>query len=470
MLFTSFEYLYFLVIVLIAYWSIPQRYRWILLLLTSYFFYISWEPTYIILILLSTSIDYFLCRYLIGGEEKRKRRTGLILSVVMNLGLLFTFKYYNFFQDALHDILGLLNIKYEAHTSGLLLPVGISFYTFQTLSYSIDVYRKNYDVEKHFGKFALYVSFFPQLVAGPIERASSLLPQFSKKKLKLKAELFRDGALLFLWGLFKKIVVADNLRVLVDHVFDNPEVTQSGGAVLFALFAFTIQIYADFSGYSDMAIGSAKMFGIDLQMNFRTPYFSKSFTEFWNRWHITLSQWLRDYLFVPLGGLKRNKVRSYSVLFLTFVLAGMWHGASWNFFIWGVISGFIILLERLTGWRKAGKNKTFNVLRALFNFSLVALTTLPFRSIDLNQTYDYAIRLSKIGFQDTYLAIAENMYTPGMLGILVLFLTDLLFAQKSILGLNKHHWSIRYSWTVIIILLILFLGDNASEQFLYFQF
>lgn len=469
MLFTSFEYIYFILIILITYWSIPQRFRWILLLAASYFFYISWEPTYIILILLSTSIDYFLCRYLIGSDEDKKRKVGLLLSVFMNLGLLFTFKYYNFFQDALHDILGLVNIQYTPAESSFLLPVGISFYTFQTLSYSIDVYRKNFDVEKHFGKFALYVAFFPQLVAGPIERASSLLPQFGRKKLNLKVENIRDGALLFLWGLFKKIVVADNLRVLVDQVFDNPHF-QSGGQILFALFAFAIQIYADFSGYSDMAIGSAKLFGIDLKMNFRTPYFSKSFTEFWNRWHITLSQWLRDYLFVPLGGLRRNRLQSYSVLFLTFVLAGMWHGASWNFMLWGAISGVIILIERLTGWKRKVKSKPLNVFKALFNFSLVALTTLPFRAIDLNQTYDFMIGLTKIGFYDTYLAIAENLYTPGMLGIVVLFFTDLLFAQHSILGLNKHHWTIRYSWTVIIIFLIFFLGDNASEQFLYFQF
>ena len=471
MLFTSFEFIYFFLFILITYWSIPQRFRWILLLAASYFFYISWEPTYIILILFSTSIDYFLCRYLTGSDDDKKRKTGLLLSVFMNLGLLFTFKYYNFFQDALSDILGVFNVDYVQHESSLLLPVGISFYTFQTLSYSIDIYRKKFGVEKHAGKFALYVAFFPQLVAGPIERASDLLPQFNNEKIKLRANNLRDGALLFLWGLFKKVVVADNVRVLSDHVFNN-EQHQSGGQILFAMFAFTIQIYADFSGYSDMAIGTSKMLGINLKLNFRTPYFSQSFTEFWNRWHITLSTWLKDYLFRPLGGYRRgaSKMKVYSILFLTLLIAGLWHGASWNFLIWGGFSGIMVVIERITGWRKKVRNKYLRVLKTIFNFSLLVMTALAFRSIDVNQLFDLSVKLCGIELYDTYLAVAENIYTPGMLGIAVLFFTDLFFAKKSILGLNKFHWSIKYTWTSLIIILILFLGDNASDDFLYFQF
>lgn len=394
---------------------------------------------------------------------------GLFLSVIMNLGLLFTFKYYNFFQDALHDILGMVDIQYAPSESSFLLPVGISFYTFQTLSYSIDVYRKNFQVEKHVGKFALYVAFFPQLVAGPIERASDLLPQLNKKKLSLRADNLRDGALLFLWGLFKKVVVADNIRILADHVFDNAQY-QTGGAILFALFAFTVQIYADFSGYSDMAIGSAKMLGIDLNINFRTPYFSQSITEFWRRWHVTLSSWLRDYVFIPLGGSRAGRFKTLRNLLITFFLAGLWHGADWTFLIWGMLHGVIVIIERLTGWGKSIQNKTLGTLKIMITFGFIVLTMLPVRATDLNHLYDLMGKLSQIGLYDAYLGVAENLYTPGMLGIIILFFTDLFFAKNSILGLNKYHWSIRYSWTAMIVILILFLGDNTAEAFFYFQF
>lgn len=470
MLFTSFEFVLFFLVVLCAFWLVKAKYRWLLLLVASYYFYYTCEPVYVILILLSTSIDYFLCRYLTSSAVHKKKKMGLFLSVFMNLGLLFFFKYFNFFNEAVSDILGLADISYSPKQHNILLPIGISFYTFQTMSYSFDVYRQKIPVEKHFGKFAVYVSFFPQLVAGPIERARDLLPQFSADK-KLAANMLRDGSTLFVWGLFKKVVVADNLKVLVDHVFENPQF-QNGGAVLFALFAFTIQIYADFSGYSDMAIGIARMMGIKLTNNFRTPYFSQSFTEFWNRWHITFSTWLKDYFFKPLGGMKRGTKRAkvYLVLFITFVFAGLWHGASWNFLIWGAISGAMVIIERITGWRKHVSNRYLGILKTGFNFFLLVLTAVFFRSIDFEQSRNMLIHLSNINVHDTYISIVDNLLTPGLIGLIVLFLVDLFFAQKSILDIHKKPIAIQFSWAALILIMIFFLGDTASQDFLYFRF
>ena len=268
MLFNSFEFILFLVTVILFHWMMKPAYRWVALLLASYLFYMSWEPTYILLILVSTSIDYFTCLYLTGSTDKKKKKIGLAVSVFLNLGLLFTFKYFNFFQEALHDLFSLFSIQYEPNVSSLLLPVGISFYTFQTISYSIDVYRNEIQSEKHFGKFALYVSFFPQLIAGPIERAKGLLGQINEPSTKLKINQVKEGLTLFIWGLFKKVVVADNAQIIADHYFNNSEF-QNGGSLLFAAFLFTVQIYADFSGYSDMAIGTAKLIGVELSTNFK---------------------------------------------------------------------------------------------------------------------------------------------------------------------------------------------------------
>lgn len=470
MLFNSIQFILFFSLVFILYWVTPNKRRWIILLLASYLFYMSWEPAYALIILLSTSIDYFACRYLTGSDSKTKRKTGLITSVTFNLGLLFVFKYYDFFQDSMQDLLGLFDVKYAPEYSSLLLPVGISFYTFQTLSYSIDVYRKKINIEKHFGKFALFVSYFPQLVAGPIERAGDLLPRFSSKK-QLNYDDLSDGSRLFIWGLFKKVVVADNLKVLVDHVFEHPEF-QSGGGILFTLFAFTIQIYADFSGYSDMAIGLSRTLGIKLSTNFRTPYFSQSFTEFWGRWHITFSTWLKDYFFKPLGGMSRtsSKVISYFLLFLTFTIAGIWHGASWNFVVWGMIGGIMVVIERITGWRKTVKHRFWRIPKIVFNFSLLVLTAIFFRSIDGQQCLDLIYGLTTIRSDDLYLAFTENLFTPGMIGIGILFITDLFFAQKSILDIKRYPFVLRSIWLLVICVLILFLGDSNSQEFIYFKF
>ena len=469
MLFNSTDFIFLFGLVCLLYWIIPQKFRWFLLLVTSYLFYMSWEPIYIVLILFSTSIDYFLCRFLTGSEVLKKRKIGLALSIILNLGLLVVFKYYNFFQDTFVDLLNVFDIHYEGNKSTLLLPIGISFYTFQTMSYSIDVYRKNFRIEKHFGKFALYVSFFPQIIAGPIERASHLLHQLNKKELAFRISNLKDGLLLFIWGLFKKVVVADNLRVLVDHVFNN-ENHQNSGSILFALFAFTVQLYADFSGYSDMAIGTSKMLGINLNINFRTPYFSKSITEFWRRWHITLSTWLRDYVFFPLGGSQVSNVITLRNILIVFLLSGLWHGASWNFIIWGGVHGVIVVIEKIMKRDREIKNHFFRITRIFFTFIIIVFTMLPFRATNFNQLKALTIKLFDFKFYDLYIAIAEVMHTPGMVGLVVLFFTDLILARYSILGLNKFQWSIKITWLTLITVLIFLLGDSASESFLYFQF
>ena len=275
--------------------------------------------------------------------------------------------------------------------------------------------------------------------------------------------------MLFIWGLFKKVVVADNLRVLVDHVFNN-ENHQNSGSILFALFAFTVQLYADFSGYSDMAIGTSKMLGINLNINFRTPYFSKSITEFWRRWHITLSTWLRDYVFFPLGGSQVSNVITLRNILIVFLLSGLWHGASWNFIIWGGIHGVIVVIEKIMKRDREIKNHFFRITRIFFTFIIIVFTMLPFRATNFNQLKALTIKLFDFKFYDLYIAIAEVMHTPGMVGLVVLFFTDLILARYSILGLNKFHWSIKITWLTLITVLIFLLGDSASESFLYFQF
>ena len=443
--------------------------RWLLLLIASYFFYFSWEPIYLLLIVFSTLVDYLLCIYLTANPDKRKKKLGLALSVITNLALLFSFKYYDFFKSIVDGYSFSFHSLNDSKEASLLLPIGISFYTFQTLSYSIDVYRNKYLPEKHLGKFALFVSFFPQLIAGPIERANNLLPQFNANNVKLKLDDLRDGLLLFIWGLFKKVVVADNLRVLVDHVFDNPEF-QSGGGIIFALFAFSFQIYADFSGYSDMAIGLAKMLGIDLSVNFKTPYFSQNVTQFWRRWHITLSAWLKDYVYIPLKGSRGRSILTFRNVMITFILAGLWHGASWGFVIWGAIHGLLVGVERLLSIRNSSSNQLLKLFRITITFLFIMLAWLPFRAEGVGQLSYLTIQLLSIDFSSLYIAFAENIYTPGVFGILFLLCSDFIFGKTGVLKMNELNWIFRYAWVALIFVLICFLGDTQSGEFLYFQF
>ena len=315
MLFNSLQFVVFFPIVIILYFIIPHNKRWILLLIASYYFYMCWKVDYIILIMISTLIDYVCSNKMSKINEKPKRKKWLLISIFSNLGILFGFKYFNFFSQNIQTLFDNYNIFFEMPFFNVLLPVGISFYTFQTLSYTIDVYNNKTTAQKHLGVFAVYVSFFPQLVAGPIERSNHLLPQFFKKHdfnyLRVKA-----GFQKMLWGFFKKIVIADNLAILVDGVYNNVD-NYSGLTLIVATIFFTFQIYCDFSGYSDIAIGTAKVMGFELRENFKRPYFSKSIREFWQRWHITLSTWFRDYVYIPLGG---NSHKGYFVKVFFFLV------------------------------------------------------------------------------------------------------------------------------------------------------
>ncbi|MCH9032659.1 MAG: MBOAT family protein, partial [candidate division Zixibacteria bacterium] len=346
MLFHSLEFVFFFPLVVALFFLLPHRFRWVLLLVASYYFYMSWKAEYAVLIIFSTLIDYFAARRMERHTEKSKRKKYLILSIVSNIGLLFAFKYFNFFSAEVRESLAQFNMFYDSPLFEILLPVGISFYTFQTISYTIDVYRGDRSAEKHLGYFALYVSFFPQLVAGPIERSTRLLPQFFQEK---RFEIGRvvDGIRLMLFGFFKKLVIADRLAVYVNNVYGAPD-EYSALTLLVAVYFFAFQIYCDFSGYSDIAIGAARVMGYDLMENFRRPYLSRSVSEFWRRWHISLSSWFKDYLYLPLGGNRVSKSRWSFNIVTVFVICGLWHGANWTFVAFGVLHALYLLFGAWT--------------------------------------------------------------------------------------------------------------------------
>lgn len=426
-----------------------------------------WEPAYILLILFSTTTDYFICRYVTSSPDKRKRRLGLSVNVFLNLGLLIVFKYLIFFQETFGHIAAWAGFEYKPATFSFLLPVGISFYTFQTLSYAIDVYRKTIEPERHFGKFAVFVSFFPQLVAGPIERAKDLLPQFHRSIYSLKADEVRSGLLLIGWGLFKKVVVADNVAGFVNAWYNTSE-HQNGGTLLFATYLFAIQIYCDFSGYSDMAVGLAKLLGFKLTDNFRTPYFSSSISAFWNNWHISLSNWLRDYIYIPLGGNRKGKVRTTVNLMITMLLGGFWHGANWTFVVWGGYHGILLTIER---WFEGWKTPSFlKVFRILIVFHLVCFGWIFFRSQTMEQAFGIIDSIAHLRWNDLYIAIAENFFTNAVVGCLILFLFDISGAFRQITHLREKPLILRNACYVLIVISILLMGSSAGDAFIYFQF
>lgn len=337
MLFNSLQFVIFLPIVFIIYWAISDKYRWMLLLIASYYFYMSWNPKYVVLIFTTTFVSYMAGILLEKFENIKIKKLILLITLMVCLGNLFFYKYFNFVSESVADVLGIFSIKLNPLTLNVLLPVGISFYTFQTLSYVIDIYKGVVKAERHFGIYATFISFFPQLVAGPIERTSNLLSQIKSKKV-FDYDQATYGLKLMAWGYFKKLVIADNLSQYVSKVYDAPQ-SYTGFTLVLATVFFTLQIYCDFSGYSDIAIGLAKILGVNLMTNFKSPYFSQSVKEFWSRWHISLSAWFRDYVYIPLGGNRVGKVRHVINLMITFFVSGLWHGANWTFLIWGGVHG-----------------------------------------------------------------------------------------------------------------------------------
>lgn len=352
MFFNSLHYSIFLPFTVILYFLLPPRKRWAFLLAASYYFYMCWKLEYIFLIVISTLVDYYAGLHMGRTKDQGKRKKFLVLSLVSNLGILFAFKYFNFFNESARAAFQHFNIGYHIPFFNVLLPVGISFYTFQTLSYTIEVYRGKQKPENHLGIFALYVSFFPQLVAGPIERSTNLLPQFYTKQ-EFTYDNATNGLKLVMWGLFKKVVIADRIGVLVATIFAHPQ-QFSGVEFILGSILFSYQVYCDFSGYSDIAIGTAQIFGFKLMTNFRRPFHAISLADLWQRWHISLSTWFRDYLYIPLGGNRKGKWRTYFNVFMVFFISGLWHGAAWTYVIWGSVHGVFMALELMTiRWRKS---------------------------------------------------------------------------------------------------------------------
>jgi alginate O-acetyltransferase complex protein AlgI len=468
MLFNSLEYFLFFFIVIVSYYTIPFRFRWLLLLIASYIFYLAWNTNLIVLILISTLTDYIAGIKIENGKSKK---LFLSLSILVNLGLLWTFKYLDFSILNLNYLLKPF-IDYQIPFVELILPMGISFYTFQTLAYTIDVYNGKIKAEKHLGYFALYVTFFPQLVAGPIERAGHLIHQL-KQKVKLNSVNLKVGSTIIIWGLFKKVVIADRLALFVDPVFNNPS-EQNSLVLIIATIFFAFQIYCDFSAYSDIAIGSAKILGINLMKNFNSPYFSLSLNEFWKRWHISLSTWFRDYVYIPLGGNRSLKWRTYYNLLLTFLISGFWHGANWTFIIWGAIHGMVVVIEK--GFSQVLSFKFPNILKWFFTFSIVLIAWVFFRANSVNDAWLIFSRISDLNFSNSYELISGvgiNKF-DFMLSPLVIFL---LLSVEIFSSKRKEEYifqSLDYFKKMIALILVVFciliFGIEDSNQFIYFQF
>jgi D-alanyl-lipoteichoic acid acyltransferase DltB (MBOAT superfamily) len=471
MLFNSVDFLLFFPIVLLLYFITPHKYRWFLLLVASYYFYMCWKAEYIILIIISTIIDYTAAINIYIAATKAEKKGWLILSLLSNLGILISFKYLNFFNQNVQAVLDQFNIFYNIPVFDLLLPVGISFYTFQTMSYSIDVYKGDIEPEKHFGKFSLFVSFFPQLVAGPIERSSRLIPQFYEK-FEFEHVRLRKGMILMFWGFFKKVVIADNVATYVDMVFNNVE-TADGLTSLLGSFFFTFQIYCDFSGYTDIAIGLAYILGFRLMDNFRRPYFSKSISEFWGRWHISLSSWFKDYVYIPLGGNRVGKSKHYFNLLLTFLVSGLWHGANWTFIVWGLIHGIILILESIFINVKGKRYTVFSMwLRWAITFSIVWIAWIFFRA---NSVSDALAVISNIFNPSKWSSVSLGIYVSDVykyLGLITLLIFVELFDRKKRIvdRLSDSFGIVRWIFYVSLLLLILYFGAFNHNAFIYFQF
>ena len=481
MLFNSIEFLLFFPIVVMLYFAIPHRYRWVLLLAASYIFYMFWKPEYIILIIFSTLVDYYAGLMMDRHEDKKRRKKYLLLSLLVNLGLLFLFKYFNFFNAELGRLYSIVSHQdYSIGSLRILLPMGISFYTFQTLSYSIDVYRGKRKAEKHFGYFALYVTFFPQLVAGPIERSDRLLPQL-REKHAFSYDNLMDGILRMCWGFFKKIVIADRVAALVNIIYGNLY-DYNGIYLIIATIGFAIQIYCDFSGYSDIAIGAARIMGIDLMENFKMPYFSKSINEFWTRWHISLSTWFKDYLYIPLGGNRtKTKAQYYRNIMIVFLVSGFWHGAEWTFLIWGFLHGAVQIMERVFKNEKLS-NIVPGFAKQVLTLLFVCFAWIFFRADNIS---DAAYIITHVGI-DGARGLINALLNNATYNILHLDKADIVLLTISTLilliydGLRyKKQEKKEYSYfakgllavvMVTVVVIFGYYGANQSSQFIYFQF
>ena len=470
MLFNSVEFAIFLPLIFLLYWyvcGVNLKLQNLLVLTASYVFYGWWDWRFLTLIVFSSFVDYWVGLAISKEVKTARKRWFLGCSLAVNLGMLGFFKYCNFFIDSLVAACAELSIDLNVSTLQIILPVGISFYTFQTLSYSIDIYKGKLEPTKDLIAFLAFVSFFPQLVAGPIERASNLLPQFLKGRV-MTARNLTIGSRLIVWGMFKKVCVADNLALFVNKAFNSPD-DYAGLVCIIATVFFAFQIYCDFSGYSDIAIGTARLFGFRLMTNFRTPYFSHSIREFWGRWHISLSTWFRDYVYIPLGGSRVGLLKWQRNLILTFLVSGLWHGASWTFVVWGGIHGVVNSLETL--------NRKYSVLQLripplnlLLTFAVVCLSWVFFRAANVGEAFQFIQKM----FVPTAAGIT-NVVTPYQLLVMTGMLAAMLLFEiiPQFKFFKKHLWkkrSVRWSFYYFLILSLFIFGRTNDTEFIYFQF
>jgi D-alanyl-lipoteichoic acid acyltransferase DltB (MBOAT superfamily) len=482
MLFNSFQFLVFYIVAVSAFFGMPHRFRWMFLLGASYYFYMCWNPPYVLIIWAITLVDYVAAIRMEALTSRRLRRLWLIASLCGNFAMLGMFKYSGFFLGSIRDSLRALDISVHVPEIAWLLPVGISFHTFQAVSYTIEVYRKRYPAERHLGIYALYIAFFPQMVSGPIERPGHLLRQFRERK-RFEYVRLRAGLELILLGLFKKMIIADSLAPFVTRIYDQPR-QFSGILLAIATASFAIQIYCDFSGYSDMAVGLARIMGYDLTLNFRHPYFARSVAEYWRRWHISLTSWFRDYVYVPLGGNRTTPLRWAFNAVLVFLLSGLWHGANWTYVVWGGIHGLFIVFGRaLAGPREALATwsgiarlpRLRSVIATLFTFSLISLAFVVFRARSLSEAayvYTKILRPGPFHLNDLLVGGVPffELQITG-LAMLVLFLIE--FIQTHPMPWLGRAWqSRRLRWPVYCagFYSLVFFGIFDRIEFIYFQF
>lgn len=482
MLFNSLEFALFLPLSFLLYWFVFKKHlkaQNFFLLAISYVFYGWWDWRFLSLIAFSSLVDFIAGQQIEKSSTKARKKLFLWISICTNLGFLGFFKYFNFFAESFADMMSLVGMQANPWSLNVILPVGISFYTFQTMSYTIDLYMGKMKAEKDFIAFFAYVSFFPQLVAGPIERAVNLLPQF-KIKREFSYEQGADGIRLILWGLFKKVVIADNCAMFVNEVFSNYQSVSGLELILGAVF-FAFQIYGDFSGYSDIAIGTAKLFGFNLMTNFRTPYFSRDIAEFWRRWHISLSTWFRDYVYIPLGGSRVGKGRAVFNTFVIFVVSGFWHGANWTFIVWGALNAVYFLPLLLMGKNRkntdtVAENRFLPNLREFWQmgitFGLTCLAWVFFRAPSVGDAFLYL--KSIVNSELNFLEIKNAGLIGYIFPVIIIFwvLVEWIIRKNNFDRLfnERSNRIVKYGFYYLLILIIVFFGAFNDSEFIYFQF
>ena len=477
MLFNSLEFFVFFPLVVVVYFLLPFRFRALLLVVASYIFYMCWRWEYAFLLLTQTGINLSCGKAIVSSENSRVRFFWLACAICASLAVLFLFKYYHFFLGIVGSLSPLVAFSLRLEDIPLAVPVGLSFYTLQALGYTIDVYQKRVAAERNPINFALFVAFFPQLLSGPIERAGNMLKQF-RQKTDWDWTRVHSGAVLFLWGLFKKIVIADRLAVYVNLVYSDPQ-GYSGPTLLLATYFFAFQIYCDFSGYSDMAIGIARIFGYDLMINFRLPYFAESISDFWRRWHIALSTWFRDYLYIPLGGNRTNLLRWHINIMIVFATSGLWHGANWTFVIWGMLHGFYYLVEwflevpgRLFCSLIGLRGKLLKVIKILITFHLVTFAWIFFKARSLDDAIHVIEGIFTTIGGSLYLGPSQITTLLGVL-LIILLTTVQFFQYRGIIPFMKaeRSYPLYIRWPVYMFLIfVISIFGMSSNDFIYFQF